>query len=102
MSRNRHHRIFPALLVLRENGLAILVVLALLLFTGWQVAQRWDRRMAQCLRAYDRVHTAADSATVDRTPVSGRSRTTCLDLRRDGTLERYRRSVEAGRVPRRG
>jgi hypothetical protein len=102
MSRSHRHRVFPALLILRENGLAILVVLALLLLTGWQVAARWDRRMAWCLDAYDHAHAAADSAMVARTPVSGRGRSTCMDLRRNGTLDRYRQSIEAGRVPRRG
>jgi hypothetical protein len=81
---------------------AILVTCALILGFGWWTAVGWDSGMERCLARYDQARTAADSMRVDGTGKSPRSRTSCGDLRRNGTLDRHRRSIEEGRTTRRG
>jgi hypothetical protein len=85
-----------------ERPVPVLSICCLTLLLGWCTVARWDVKMAGCLAAYERASTAADSARVDLTPLSARGRSTCSNLRRDGTLDRYRRSIEEGRVARRG
>jgi hypothetical protein len=77
---------------------AVLITCAMILGFGWWTAVGWDLGMKRCLARYDDARTAADSARVDGRGKSPRSRTSCGDLRRNGTLERYRRSIEEGRV----
>lgn len=85
-----HLRTSPALLVLRERAFTAATILALLVALGWWTATGTDRRMERCLSAYGRAHTSTDSAKVDLLPLSGRSRSTCGNLRRAGTLDRHR------------
>lgn len=73
---------------------AVVVTCGLMLGFGWIVATHWDAPMERCLARYGQARTAADSVRVDRTGRSLRSRTTCGDLRRDGTLDRHRQAVE--------
>jgi hypothetical protein len=99
--RARRHRI--AVLRTRLAHLpAILITCALVLGFGWWTAVGWDSGMERCLARYDQARTAADSVRVDRTGKSPRGRTSCGDLRRNGTLDRHRQSMEAGRASRRG
>lgn len=71
----------------------MLAVLGLLLGGGY-IASRWDSDMVRCLREYDRAHTAADTASVDRIWLGGENQlegNTCGRMRHDGALDRYRR-----------
>lgn len=82
---------------------AVLATCALVLGFGWWTAVGWDAPMERCLARYGQARTAADSVRVDRAGKSLRSRTTCGDLRRAGTLDRHRQAVErraAARAPR--
>lgn len=96
MNRGRI-RLPLTLLVLRDRPPVVLVVSLLLVLTGWLATGHWDRRMAQCLEAYARARTTADSARVDMTPITARGRSTCRDDRLDGTLDRYRRTAGPSR-----
>ncbi|HYR11633.1 MAG TPA: hypothetical protein VEQ60_27870 [Longimicrobium sp.] len=104
MSHRRARRHRSAILRTRLAQLpAVLITCALVLGFGWWTAVGWDSGMERCLAQYARAQTTADSARVDLVPRNGRSRTSCGDLRRNGTLDRHRRSVEGGRaVPPRG
>lgn len=59
---------------------------------GWCTAVGWDVPMEACLARYDQARTAVDSVRVDGTGKSLRGRTSCGDLRRNGTLDRHRQA----------
>ncbi|HEX5871902.1 MAG TPA: hypothetical protein VFY65_15845 [Longimicrobium sp.] len=91
------------LMVLRERAPVVLTVCAAVLAFGWMVPMNWDAAMERCLARYDRAHTAADTARVDRRWLGGKNPLngyTCGVIRRDGTLDRHRRAMEARRAAR--
>jgi hypothetical protein len=103
MSRIPTHRHRIAILRMRLAHLpAILVTAALVLGFGWCTAVGWDSSMERCLARYDGARTAADSARVDRIGKSSRSRTSCGDLRRNGTLDRHQQVEARARAERQG
>ncbi|HEU0300101.1 MAG TPA: hypothetical protein VFR37_11615 [Longimicrobium sp.] len=82
----------------------ILAVLGLLLGAGY-IASRWDSDLVRCRREYDRAHTAADTASVDRIWLGGKDQldgNTCGRMRRGGTLDRHRTGTERRRAAGRG
>jgi hypothetical protein len=98
MQRNRRLHRALTLRMWVERIAPALAVCGLLLMFGWCTATQWDSSMDQCLDAYARARTAADSAGVDRRWLSARSRFTCGDLCRDGTLDRQQAAMRQGRT----
>ncbi|HEU4882959.1 MAG TPA: hypothetical protein VFT45_11950 [Longimicrobium sp.] len=103
MTRN-HARVRGAVWIalLRERGPVMLVIAVLLAFAAWRVVGHWDGRLSRCLYACEHAHTACRHRAGGHDPhqcprqgdVPGRS------VR--GSLDRYRQSIETGRVPQRG
>ncbi|HEX6368580.1 MAG TPA: hypothetical protein VF006_06600 [Longimicrobium sp.] len=62
------------------------------------MASNWATPMERCQARYAGAHTAADTARVDRRWLGGKNPLngyTCGLMRRDGTLDRHRRAMEA-------
>lgn len=81
-----------------RESVPVVVMCVMVFLFGVVIAVGWRKPIESCLDRYDRARTAADSARVDLTGKTARSRVACGDLRRDGTLERHRQTVERRRA----